>query len=95
MPADSKPAAILNALATDWTALSLEEKVQYKNMVCEDQVRYDREMNELATTGCFMRENGVRSRNHNEEEYARKHSDFDVKTILIPVKPKRSIKPFE
>ena len=42
-----------------------------------------------------MRENGVRSRNHNEEEYARKHSDFDVKTIIIPVKPKRSIKPFE
>jgi hypothetical protein len=49
MPAESKPAAILNALATDWTALSAEEKIEYKNMVCEDQVRYDREMNELAT----------------------------------------------
>lgn len=36
MAADSKPAAILNALATDWTALSAEEKLPYREGVKGD-----------------------------------------------------------
>ena len=84
---------ILPALAEEWNAMSKEEKGVYEKMVAKDQIRFNKQMDDLKHLGYFMRENGVKSRNHNEEEYEKKNYKKKIKQALgrkMPPRPKNS-----